>query len=202
MTWADWYLICFIVGFALTLLSLLGSVHIHLPHLHVHFGGAGHQGAPHAGHGGGGAVAYLNFGTVAAFLVWFGATGYLLQRYSSIWTLLAFGVAVVAGLVGATLVFLFLAKFLIRPGEEMDPADYQMEGVLGTVSSRIRPEGVGEILFSREGVRRSAGARSESGEAIPEGIEVVVTKYENGIAWVRRWDELAETSQASAGSAN
>ena len=37
MTWADFYLGCFIVGFGLSLLSLLaGSVHLHLPHLHMH----------------------------------------------------------------------------------------------------------------------------------------------------------------------
>ncbi|MCX6620267.1 MAG: NfeD family protein [Acidobacteria bacterium] len=200
MTWTDWYLICFVVGFMLSVLSLLGGVHIHLPHFHVHFGGFGHHGIPHAGHGPAGPVAYFNFGTVAAFLLWFGATGYLLQRYSSIWTLLAFGVALLAGVVGAALVFLFRAKFLIRPGEELDPADYQMQGVLGTVSSRIRPDGMGEILFSQAGARRAAGARSESGEAIPAGVEVVVTKYENGIAWVRRWDDLAGTSQAGAGA--
>ena len=156
---------------------------------------------PNAGHGSSGQAAYLNFGTVSAFLVWFGATGYLIRRYSSIWALLGFGVALLAGLAGAALVFLFLVKFLMRPNEELDPADYEMAGVLGTVSSRIRPDGVGEILFSQQGVRRSASACSENREAIPEGIEVVVTKYENGIAWVRRWDDLAGTGQAGA-SAN
>ena len=39
MTWSDFYLICFFVGFGLSTLALLaGSVHLHLPHLHVHHG--------------------------------------------------------------------------------------------------------------------------------------------------------------------
>ena len=47
MTLADVYLVCFLVGFALSLLSVLtGSSHLHLPHVHVH------HGAPHAHAGG------------------------------------------------------------------------------------------------------------------------------------------------------
>ena len=32
MTWSDFYLICFFLGFVLSVLSLLGSLHLHLPH--------------------------------------------------------------------------------------------------------------------------------------------------------------------------
>ena len=39
MNWSDFYLICFLVGFGLSALALLaGSVHLHIPHLHVHHG--------------------------------------------------------------------------------------------------------------------------------------------------------------------
>ena len=34
-------------------------------------------------------------------------------------------------------------------------------------------------------------ARSDDGQAISKGTEVVITRYEKGIAYVRRWDELA-----------
>jgi hypothetical protein len=75
--------------------------------------------------------------------------------------------------------------------------------VLGRVSSGIRTAGTGEIIYSQEGVRRCCGARSEMGTAIAKGIEVVVTRYEKGIAYVRPWAEMAgfETDQAgTAGS--
>ena len=65
-----------------------------------------------------------------------------------------------------------------------------MIGVLGTVTSKIRPGGTGEMIFSRDGARRAAAVRSEEGEEIAKGIEVVVTRYEKGIAYVRRWEEL------------
>src|SRR5690606_46604 len=98
--------------------------------------------------------------------------------------------AIAGGVAGGWIVYLFLVKVLFRSREHLDPADYDMIGVLGRVTGTIRMGGIGEILFSQEGIRRAAPARSEAGDAIPKGTEVVVTRYENGIAYVRRWDEM------------
>jgi membrane protein implicated in regulation of membrane protease activity len=94
-------------------------------------------------------------------------------------------------------VFFFLARVLIRKDEELNPADYDMIGVLGTVTSNIRPSGTGEMIFSQAGTRRAAPARSEDGFAIGKGTEVVVTRYERGIAYVRPWEELANSTEES-----
>jgi hypothetical protein len=84
----------------------------------------------------------------------------------------------------------------------MDAADYEMVGVLGRVSSRLRSGGTGEIVFSRQGSRCSSAARSEEGNEIEKDVEVVVTRYERGIAYVRRWDELAASAGVDAGSSH
>ena len=42
--------------------------------------------------------------------------------------------------------------------------------------------------------RRVCGARSEDGSAIAKGTEVVVTRYEKGIAYVRPWEEFTESA--------
>jgi hypothetical protein len=98
MNWSDFYLVCFLVGFGLSLLSLLaGSVHFHIPHLHLHHGGA----------------PWFNVATIAAFLAWFGGTGYLLERYYGVWYVLALGIAALSGIGAAALVFWFLAKVLL-----------------------------------------------------------------------------------------
>ena len=73
----------------------------------------------------------------------------------------------------------------------MDPADYEMVGVLGKLCVSIREGGTGELLYSQMGTRRVCGARSENGEAMEKGSEVVVTRYEKGIAYVRLWEELS-----------
>ena len=186
MSWTVFYLVCFLVGFGLSALALLaGSVDLHLPHL-------GHDGfhLAHGDHGGGG-MPWFNFGTVAAFPAWFGGTGYLLQRHYGLWFGATLGVATLSGLAGASMVFWFLAKVLMRNESALNAADYDMVGVLGRISNPIRPGGTGELIYSQEGTRRAAGARSDDGGAIPKGAEVVVTRYEKGIAYVRKWDELA-----------
>src|SRR4051794_19566384 len=140
MTVAELYFICFVVGFALSMISfLLGDLHMHI-HLpwHFHFGGAAHMNLGHVGHvghgghsGHGGQFAVINFGTITAFLAWFGGVGYLLTTHTSLVARVALGLALIAGFVGAAIVFLFVAKVLLRHEKEMDPADYEMVGVLG-----------------------------------------------------------------------
>ena len=84
-----------------------------------------------------------------------------------------------------------IAKVLWSPDENLNPDDYEIVGLLGTVCSPIRQNGTGEILFSQAGARRVAGARSEGGAAIDKGVEVVITRYQNGLAYVRTWTEHA-----------
>ena len=192
MNLENFYLICFLVGIAFSILALFtGRIHLRLPHIHMHFGGS-HVHVPHSGTPAAG-LGLINFGTISAFLAWFGGTGYMLAHYM-FWSLIVFGVAIASGFGGAAIVFLFLARVLIRKDEVLDPADYDMIGVLGTVSSSIRPSGTGEMIFLQAGVRRAAAARGENEVIIPSGTEVVVTRYEHGIAYVRPWDELTNSS--------
>lgn len=198
MTWENFYLVCFVVGFAFSLLSFLGGgLRWHLPfRWHVGHGGP-HVHLGHAGgaHGTGGQVSVFNFLTLAIFLAWFGGTGYLLTRYSTVWFLLGLAVAIFSGAGGAAIIFAFL-KALMASEHPMDPADYEMVGVLGKISSPIRQGGTGEITYTQGGTRHAAGARSEDSSAIAKGAEVVVTRYEHGIAYVRRWEEMAGLEEA------
>ncbi len=176
----------------------------HFPHGHVGAPHAPVAPAPAAGPKVGGSatgakapiatahVSPFNFVTFTAFLAWFGGTGYLLTRYSSMWFVMGLGVALVSGLVGAAIIFLFLSKVLMSEEENLDPADFEMIGVLGRISVPIRESGTGEIIYSQAGTRRTCGARAENGsQAIAKGSEVVVTHYDKGIAYVRLWEEMA-----------
>ena len=136
-------------------------------------------------------VSPFNPPSLAAFLAWFGGTGYLLTRFSTVWVGLGLLFSVLSGIVGGGIIFFFLSRVLISDEENMDPADYEMVGVLGRLCVSIRAGGTGEILYSQAGTRRVCGARSEDGSAIAQGTEVVVTRYEKGIAYVRLWSEMA-----------
>jgi len=197
MTWSDFYLLCFLVGLSLSVISFLsGAMHLHLPfkmHLpfHIgHHGGAGASGAGgNAGHGGF-HLSRFNALTVLAFLAWFGGTGYLLTKHSRLVALASLGIAVASGLAAAWIVFRFMSRLLQNSEGHMNEWDYRHEGSIGKVSMTIPAGGTGEVIFEQHGVRRSAGARSESGAALEKGAEVVISRYEKGIAYVQRWDEF------------
>ncbi len=204
MTWAAFYLTCFLVGVTLSVLSFLsgsfhvGHFHLHVPHAHVpHVGGGHATGASGSSAAHGSEISVVNFGTICAFLAWFGGAGYLLTRYSTLVVALVVVLSLIAGLIGAAVVFWFIAKVLLAHEHELDPADYDRVGVLGRVTSGIREGGTGEIVFSQAGTRHTCGARSESGQALPKGTEIVVTRYEQGIAYVQRWDEFSGERKAA-----
>jgi membrane protein implicated in regulation of membrane protease activity len=197
MSWSTFYLICFVLGLALIGLSLLGGIgRLHISgHGHVHWSHAGRGGLQRggAGHAGtGAAVSVFNFFTLLAFLTWFGGTGYLLTHYESFWFLFALLLATVSGLAGSAVIFWFLAKVLLAHETYLDAADFELVGMIGHVGSPIRQGGTGEIVFSQAGARKASGARSEDGATIERGAEVVITRYEGGIAYVRRWDDLTK----------
>ena len=191
MSWSDVYLFCFLVGSTLSVLSFMAVIvhlelpfkmdlHLHLPHVHVHHGAA-HGGGPH--------ISWFNATTVLAFLAWFGGVGYLMTKYSHVETALVAGIATAAGMAAGWVMLRFLVK-LVGPSEPLRESDRRVEGALGTVSMTIRENGTGEIIFPLGGSRRCSGARSSDGTTIAKGTEVVIERYDRGIAYVRKWDEL------------
>jgi hypothetical protein len=136
-------------------------------------------------------VPRYNLFTFMAFLAWFGGVGFLLSSRAHLLPLLVLGLALGAGVAGSAVIVGFLTRVLLRHERFLEAADFEMVGVLGRVTVPIRAGGTGEIVYSQANTRRSAGARSENGTAIARGAEVVVTRYERGLAYVRPWNELA-----------
>jgi hypothetical protein len=186
----SFYLICFSVGLALCLLSVVGGfAHLHIGRFHI-----GHMAHNHLSHGAaprGTGLPAVNGFTITAFLCWFGGAGYLLHHFRIFVAPLVLLLSVLGGVCGAAFLWAGLFKVLLPRERVLTPEDTEMAGVLAQVSSSIRvSDGIGEIIFSQTGARRAAAARSEDGHAIERGVEVVVIRYERGIAYVRRWDDL------------
>ncbi|MGB7353997.1 MAG: hypothetical protein WBD06_09850 [Acidobacteriaceae bacterium] len=191
------YLICFTLGLSLTVLSALGAfTHLHIGHVHLHLHpghSAGHthvhiSGAQTAGKA---SVSPVNGFTLAAFLCWFGGCGYLLARSHDFGMGVVLALATITGIAGGALLFWFLVRVLLPHEKELTAEDTDILGILGLVTGPIREGGTGEIQFSQNGARRFAPARNEAGVALPRGTEAVVMRYEQGIAYVRPWDELS-----------
>jgi membrane protein implicated in regulation of membrane protease activity len=169
----------------------LGKLHVDVPHADA---GAGPL--VHADGGGLGTFlsGYFTLSSLVAFLTWFGAAGYILSKAMgwSLWMILPLAVA--AGVAGGGIIAWVIAK--IKEGDRpMNPADYKLEGTLARVSVSLPENGVGEIVFSLAGTTRCEAARAEGGHRIPDGTEVVITRYERGIATVQPFQALMGQAQ-------
>ena len=191
------FVFCFVFGLATSAISFaVGSLGGDAGHDGGHDGGGhdlgGHDGAAHAAAVGhdldpSDGVSPLNFQTLTAFLTFFGGVGYVLTEAAGLGPALALVGATLGGLAGGAVIFLFLARVLVAGQRFLSPASSRLDGTVARVSLAIQPGGTGEIIFDRDGARRSEGARSATGAAIPVGTEVVVVRYERGIAFVEPW---------------
>lgn len=213
MTWETFYLICFLVGLMLSIVTLLGGMghfggHVHVPHVpHVHVPHVVHGQGPQVGHGhmphatgvsqtggtarGGANVPWWNGFSIMIFLCWFGAAGYLLTRYGGFVTGVVLALAAIAGVAGGAIIFTFLTRVLLPYSRELTAEETEVVGAVGRVTSSIRADGTGEIVYEQLGARRSVPARSEDGVPISKQEEVFVVRYEKGIAYVRRWQDAS-----------
>ncbi len=182
------FLICFLVGLILSVLSVVGGFsHLHIGRVHI-----GHTAHAHP-HGSSHGLSSVNGFTVTAFISWFGAAGYLLYHYTAFLAPMILLLATISGFIGAAALWAVLFKLLLPRERVLTTEDTEMPGVIAHVSDSIRDNGIGEIIFSQTGARRATAARSEDGTPIQRGTEVLVIRYERGIAYVRRFDELSHS---------
>ena len=218
MNWETFYLVCFLAGLMLSFVSLLGGMghfggHVHAPHLHLpHAGHMGHMphggvahpagtnGAGSAGRGVGPEVPWWNAFSIMIFLCWFGAAGFLLTKYGSFVAGVVVVLAAICGIAGGAIIFIFLTRVLMPHDRELTADDTDVVGVVGRVSSPIRAGGTGAIVYQQMGATRSAIARAEDNEALGKDEEVFVIRYEKGVAYVKRWEDLEASGQLSVNS--
>jgi membrane protein implicated in regulation of membrane protease activity len=175
------FVVCFIAGLGLSVVSYVSGMHhghhLRLPRFVRH---ASVKRGP----------SMINAAAGTAFLTWFGGGGLLLERLSPFSLPLIYAGAAVIGFSGAALINKVINALARR---EWTAESLSMIGVIGRTVIPIRAgDGTGEIVFTHAGTRRVAGARSDNGRAISKGTEVIVTRYEKGIAYVVTWDELKE----------
>ena len=210
---ANLFLFVFLFGLIFTVASLvlgfvdIGAAHgahtvghagghhvdIHIGHHDIHIGGHGGHAAD-AGHGHEAAhegPGILNMPTIMAFLTWFGGVGYLLRENLGAGAFFATSAALASGLVGGSIMFVLLARVLWpMMSKPMRNTDFDLPGTPARVVSPIREGGVGEIVYTKAGSRFTAGARSADDSAIAKGVDVVILRYERGLAYVQDVDSL------------
>jgi len=187
------FIICFIAGLGLSVVSFVSGLervnvfdHVFHGHRVLHLPrGTHHHAGPHRAKS-----SMINAAAITAFLTWFGGGGLLLERLTPWSGALQLTGAGVIGLVGGAVINSVINALSRR---ESLAESLNMTGVIARTVVPIRAgDGTGEIVFTHSGARRVAAARSDDGRAIDKGTEVVVTKYEKGIAYVTTWEELSK----------
>jgi len=177
-----------------------GASHAQAAHAHGADGHTAHNGAHDAGTGhaapsarlAGAAswtLSWLSPLTLAAAVLWFGGVGLIAEGLlPSSLLIIAVVIAVVAALLGAAIVRAAMAAFV---RSSSSPLRADATGALGALSAPIRSDAAGEVIYTLEGLRRSAAARSLDGAPLPRGAHVVIVRRERGVAWVTPLDPLA-----------
>jgi hypothetical protein len=192
------FVVCFIAGLGLSVVSFVSGLrsvtlfdNIFHGHRVLHLPNA----IRHAGIRKSKAGSMINAAAITMFLTWFGGGGLLLERLTRWPSAITVAGALIMGLSGGALINSVINALARR---ESTAESLSMIGVIGKTVVPIRAgDGTGEIVFTHAGTRRVAGARSEKGRAIVKGTEVVVTRYEKGIAYVVTWNDLEEGSSCS-----
>lgn len=142
------------------------------------------------GHGDGFFHGMFNVSAILAFITWFGGVGYVARNGLGLWAWLAILLGLAGGTLGAAIVTWFIVKVLRNNSQDMNPADWEVVGVIGRVTSSIRPQGYGEIVYEQNGIRLTTSAKASGELPIPRNTEVVVLRVERGVAIVEPFEDL------------
>lgn len=129
---------------------------------------------------------HLNLPAFAAFLVAFGAVGYLLDRNSQLSTLMVSIFALVSGALGWIGMSTLMAKWALQPVSSAHDEAEEIQGQLAVVVDAIHGS-AGSIRYGHAGAFLNARAQSVDGGPLDSGTEVVIDRFENGIAIVENW---------------
>ncbi|MFZ5814685.1 MAG: hypothetical protein ACOY93_05225 [Bacillota bacterium] len=206
------FLYTFFVGFGLTVISvILGMVDLGgsdagssadlssgdlssgdlVPGDLSHGGDLSHHGHGSHGHSLGkiASISPVNFQTIVAALTGFGGVGYAVST-AGVAGLIIPVLAAMGGAVGTAWLIFKFQRFLARGERPMGPTSYT--GLIGRLTVPIREGGTGEVVYTQQDSRMVSAARSIDGRAIPRGEQVVILRYEKGVAYVQLWREFMD----------
>jgi membrane protein implicated in regulation of membrane protease activity len=128
---------------------------------------------------------------VSAFATTFGAAGYLLTRPGRLGLAAGTIVALLVGTVaGAFAVRLVRRAAAFVPEHDPDDPRYVLQGHVAMVTAPIGPGGDGEVTYEVEGTRHTVRARGLDGSTAERGVEVVIERIEDNVAYVEPWVEV------------
>lgn len=137
--------------------------------------------------------AFFNLPALAAFAVGFGAVGYPIASRT---ILPAWGVLLIAAASGALAIsgmITLLAAWALRGvsgGSHID--EHEIQGQLAVVTRDIAIATPGEIAYDLSGRQIRVPAKALGAKPLSAGVEVVIDRIENGVAFVEEWSVVEQ----------
>ncbi|GHH97596.1 NfeD family protein [Neobacillus kokaensis] len=133
---------------------------------------------------GDGGLHFLNPVLVFAFITILSASGYLIERLSSLHSLLILAISAVIAFIIVTLLNVFILVPLSSAEESLVYKESDLRGRIGAVITSIPADGFGEVLIENASGRIAKPASSFDRQAIPDGTKVLVVQVKNGVLQV------------------
>lgn len=132
---------------------------------------------------------FFNLPAIAAFAVGFGAVGYPLASRTRLPILATFLIAIGSGALAISAMITLLAQWALRgvTASSLSGADEEIQGQPAIVSRDIAGASSGEITYEHLGRKIQLPARALSAKFLPAGVDVVIDRIENGVAFVEEW---------------
>ena len=169
------YTVCLVLGLVFTFISAIAG----------HFFGGDHGGDVGTGghaeagydHSGVPGISFFSPTVLACFVTAFGACGLVLTHIEatrSVWV--SAPISAVAGVIMALLAFLLFNWMFEQTQSSSESRVASLVGQTASIITPIPANGVGEIAYVQGGSRYTAPARTESGNPIPAGKPVRITR--------------------------
>ncbi|MFT8321194.1 MAG: hypothetical protein ABF649_09830, partial [Bacillus sp. (in: firmicutes)] len=135
-------------------------------------------------------LGFFNPTLILAFLTILSASGYLLEKYARMNSLLIFGLSAAGAFVVALCLHFFVFIPLSNAEESLGYSDDSLKGRVGKVLTSIPKDGYGEIMiesYSGHIIKTAAGFYNEE---IKGPSKIVVIEVKNNIAYVIPQEDL------------
>lgn len=136
---------------------------------------------------------HLNLPALAALMVAFGAVGYMLIRNSTLGSLPTIAIALGSGVAGWLGMTFLMAKWALKPGNPNAHHHAEaIQGQLAQVVDPISPTSLGSIRYQKNGKDHESPARGITAINLPHGADVVIDRFDDGIAVVEDWASVEQ----------
>lgn len=139
-------------------------------------------------------LGFLNPALILAFFTFFSASGYVLEKITSLPPLLTILIAAITAIILDTLLNVFVLLPMASAEESLGYTEDSLKGRIGRIIIPVPENGFGEIFIESKSGMISRPAASFDNEIIEEGKKVLVLDIKDGVLYVVPYENELDAS--------